>query len=348
MKKINIVNNYGENKKRKKRFLSQETISTLIPSLILAKIKKIIINMTIKHLKDYYDIFPAIEIETINRCNGTCSFCPVNIKMDKRPSAKMEEKLFRKIIDELAEINYSNYLGLQSNNEPYMDKHIISRIAYAREKWPDAFIHLFTNGTLLNTEKLLQSIDVGLSVITINNYNDDLVLNGNIKKIVENIEGTQYEQYFNKIKLVLRKRTEVLSNRGGIAPNKNTTQYKRYRLNWDLGCISPFQQMVIRPNGEVSLCCQDAYGQITLGDTKKQSLKEIWNGHPYRKLREELLRNGRKNLEICNVCDVINVDSSTFFMLLKMSAKKFCGMLDTTLNIKNLKRYTNKYLDSRH
>ena len=38
-----------------------------------------------KYMKDdVFPIFQTIEIETINRCNGKCSFCPVNRNIDPR------------------------------------------------------------------------------------------------------------------------------------------------------------------------------------------------------------------------------------------------------------------------
>ena len=41
-----------------------------------------------------------IEIETVNRCNGKCSFCPVNANEPQREYAKMSTELFYKIIQE--------------------------------------------------------------------------------------------------------------------------------------------------------------------------------------------------------------------------------------------------------
>ena len=47
-----------------------------------------------------------VNLETINRCNGTCAFCTANKTADKRPLKKMDEKLFYSIIDQLAEWGY--------------------------------------------------------------------------------------------------------------------------------------------------------------------------------------------------------------------------------------------------
>ena len=58
-----------------------------------------------RHFWTQGDLFPRlreadhgpgnIEIETFNRCNATCQFCPVNRDADPRPMKRMEESLFR-------------------------------------------------------------------------------------------------------------------------------------------------------------------------------------------------------------------------------------------------------------
>ena len=41
----------------------------------------------------------VVNIETINRCNSTCSFCTANVHAEKRPFMKIEDGLYRFIID---------------------------------------------------------------------------------------------------------------------------------------------------------------------------------------------------------------------------------------------------------
>jgi radical SAM protein with 4Fe4S-binding SPASM domain len=261
-------------------------------------------------LSRYYGrrgLFECIEIETINRCNNTCSFCPVNVDADPRKLARMDETVFRKIIDELAELGYSDRIAFHSNNEPFLDKQLTARIAYARQRCPRAFLFFYTNGTALNLKRLVDTIDSGIDRIMINNYNDDLVLNENISRIVEEMNKPEYSRYRSHFKIILRMKTAVLSNRGGSAPNKVVDQDREYLQYGDLGCTRPFRQLVVRPTGEISLCCNDPLGKATLGDVRKQTLREIWSGPVYRALREELLREGRKNLDICNVCDVADM-----------------------------------------
>lgn len=295
MSNIKIINPYKRNKLR-------HFIVSFLPFSFIKQLKKYVIKQ--KMLKySNLSYFSAIGIETMNKCNNDCSFCPINFKLDKRPFEKMDEVLFRKIVNELSEIYFAGYLGMSSNNEPYMDKRLVSWIGYAREKCPSAYIYLYTNGILLDSKKVVQSIDAGISSIVIDNYNDNLVLNDNIKEIVKELEKRQYTNHHDKIDIVLRKKTEILTNRGGTAPNKKPNVFKAYMAYWDVGCVHPFYDIVVRPNGKISLCCEDALGQVTLGDVTEQTLLEIWKGSKYTVIRKELLNKGRKNLTLCNVCD---------------------------------------------
>jgi MoaA/NifB/PqqE/SkfB family radical SAM enzyme len=93
-------------------------------------------------LREDYPLPHSIEIETINRCNSTCNFCPVNRFSDPRSLTRMPETLFHKIIDDLAAHDFSGNLSLFSNNEPFLDKRIFDFAAYARVTLPRAIISI--------------------------------------------------------------------------------------------------------------------------------------------------------------------------------------------------------------
>jgi radical SAM protein with 4Fe4S-binding SPASM domain len=133
-------------------------------------------------------------------------------------------------------------------------------------------------------------------------------LHRNIRQLVQDFRHPPYAGHAAKIRIVIRKLNEVLSNRGGAAPNKSPQQDHTYRYYHSASCRYPFDQMVIRPDGKVSLCVNDAYGRVTLGDAARQSLTEIWQGEAYRRLRTELTMNGRRGLPICSTCDVHTFD----------------------------------------
>lgn len=243
-------------------------------------------------------LFEHIEIETINRCNGTCDFCPVSAGHDIREKAVMSEDLFKSIIEQLADMNYSGRLATFSNNEPFLDQRIVVFNKFAREKLPNARIHLFTNGSLLTIEKFIEIIPY-LDEMIIDNYNQKLEMNKNPQRIYEYCEV--HPELKEKVTIVMRKEREILTTRGGDAPNRiNKKSYG------DIKCVLPYLQMIIRPDGKVSLCCNDPYGKVTLGDVTEQSIRDIWFGEGFNSIRKRL-NEGRSGLEYCKYCDTFNV-----------------------------------------
>ena len=239
-------------------------------------------------------MFDHVEIETYNRCNGGCSFCPVSVKNETRPEQKMEESLFYIIIDQLSDLNYSGKLALFSNNEPFLDERILDFHKYARERLPHARMHLFSNGTLLTMDKFTEIIEY-LDELVIDNYNQQLNLIENSRRIKEYCE--MHPELKDKVTIVLRKPREVLTSRGGSAPNR-----KQQELFSNARCILPFKQVIIRPDGKLSLCCNDPLGKHTMGDLREQTLKEIWFGDKFEEARRALM-SGRGNYSDCRYCD---------------------------------------------
>ncbi len=256
------------------------------------------INAYVEEAIKKVPLFEHIEIETINRCNGICEFCPVNAYDDSRTKKEMEEGLFHKIIHELQEMDYHGRLALFSNNEPFLDKRIIEWNKYARVHLPNARMHLFTNGTLLSLEKFIEIIPL-LDELIIDNYTKDLHLLKNCEDIVDYCE--KHAELKSKVTIVPRSPEEIRTTRGGDAPNR-----KDKKSFADIGCIYPFQQLIIRPDGKVSLCCNDALGRSTMGDVNEETLKDIWFGDRFQKIREQLLK-GRGTVDHCVYCDTFNL-----------------------------------------
>lgn len=240
-------------------------------------------------------LFNKLEIETINQCNNICSFCPVNKFDDKRVHMTMAMELFKKIIMQLEDLNYADAINLFSNNEPLLDSLLEERIKFAREHLPNAYISIFTNGLLLTPEKLLQLLPY-LDFVHINNYNTVPQLLPGHQRLQETLMKNRIPE--DKVEIHLRNKSECLSTRGGQAPNR------KYKAALYSPCILPFSQMVIRPNGEVSFCCNDAYGLYTMGDASTEALIDIWYGKAFKKSRANMLKN-RLYQAPCKDCDMI-------------------------------------------
>ena len=252
-----------------------------------------------------------ILIETINRCNSTCSFCAANRNDETRPFCRMDEELFGKIVSQLADWDYSGYISLFANNEPFMDTRIIEFHKQIREKLPKARIKVFTNGLLLDCKKFAD-IAPYADLFIINNYCEDGKLHPNIAELYEYLMKNPSLHEKIKVQIKIRYIGEVLTNRAGTSPNKK--EAKRVIKE---PCLFPYTDMVIYPDGKVGICCCDVKEVTDMGNVNSQTMKEIWiGGGGYNELRA-MLRNGRHGCKFCAHCDF--VDTGLRVRLAKMA-----------------------------
>lgn len=250
-----------------------------------------------------------VSIETINRCNSTCDFCPANKNVELRPFQIMEENLYHNIIGQLEELEYDGYLNLYVNNEPLIDKRIEEWYDYAKNKLPNAKLLLYTNGTLMTVERFEKLARV-IDKMIINNYSEDLKLHDNIRKIYNLVKNDNKYRSCD-ITIQIRYIHEILTNRAGGAPNK-AVRHSDHKM-----CIMPFTDVTIYPNGTVGLCCNDAREVTCLGDLKKYPLVEIWRSEKYKKIRE-CIGKDRDIYDFCKGCDFVDAGIRNMFMKKKM------------------------------
>jgi hypothetical protein len=72
-------------------------------------------------------------------------------------------------------------------------------------------------------------------------------------------------------------------------------------------CYRQWLTFTVLWDGRVSLCCADLDGRVVLGDLRTQTIAEVWNGDPYRRVRREHLESGGP--DICRSCDLPAKDS---------------------------------------
>ena len=241
----------------------------------------------------------VVNLETINRCNSTCSFCTANKNAEKRPYKRMEEDLFYSIIDQLRDWGYKGHLTLYGNNEPFLDTRIVEFHKYCREQLPDSYIFLSSNGLLLTVEKVKEIIPY-VNQLIINNYCRDMKLHDNVKEIYDYAKAHPDE--FKDVELLIQMRymDAVLTNRAGSAPNKKNTQ-KIIKET----CLMPYTDMFIFPDGRMGICCCDNFEATTLADLNVTPIKEAWNSEEYKKLRQAI-RTSRSDYGFCKYCDFID------------------------------------------
>ncbi len=240
-----------------------------------------------------------VNVETINRCNGTCPFCPANVKAESRPLKKMTDELFYKIIGDLETIDYDNVISLYINNEPFLDTRMPQMLKYTREHLKKATILVFTNGTMLKPE-ILDEIAGSFDRMYINNYNAKYELLPSSKAVLEYV--TAHEEKFKNVKIDIQMRyaNEYLANRAGTAPNKPAGKKV---FKWR--CIMPYTDMSIFPDGTFGLCCNDTMEVTNFGNVNDDSLINVFNGKAINDVRVAI-KDGRDGYSYCSRCDVID------------------------------------------
>ncbi|MBN2368723.1 SPASM domain-containing protein [Candidatus Woesearchaeota archaeon] len=230
------------------------------------------------------DGFTQVTIETTSQCNRRCSYCPVSVKPRKK--ALLKSEVFRKVIDELAKMEYSGSLWFSHFSEPLMDKRLADFVRYARSRLPKAYIVITSNGDML-TEQLFYELErAGISKIYVTFHNE---------KKMQGKYGLVRSLRKKSKKILFRNLSSnsLLMSRGGLVKvkNKETMDF----------CGFPSNTLVIDVTGNVVLCCEDYLGKYSFGNVEKESIAEIWQKPKFRKIRKDTMA-GRFSLDICRHC----------------------------------------------
>lgn len=237
------------------------------------------------------DIFSMVSLETITACNRRCAYCP-NSKFDRGLPAnakKMETGLFRKVIDELAVLARAGWAGdIQPNlyGEPLLDERLPELVAYARERLRASPISLFTNGDLLNVERYGELVRAGVTRFAVTRHSPEAPAGMNAVLEYRRLNGD------GGIRLTYEKLSRI-SNKGGLVEVAEPVS--------PLKCLWVPTTVGVYYDGRVSLCCNDYFGSVDLGNIGSERLLDIWNKPFYRRFRADV-RRGKFTLELCNKC----------------------------------------------
>ena len=100
-----------------------------------------------------------VEISESGICNRKCHFCPRSDPDYDHRKEFIKFTLFKKLCDELKELNFSGLFIFSGFVEPLLDKNIYKLISYAKQVLPKARIEIITNGDVLNLKRLKKLYD---------------------------------------------------------------------------------------------------------------------------------------------------------------------------------------------
>ena len=72
--------------------------------------------------------------------------------------------------------------------------------------------------------------------------------------------------------------------------------YKEKALSSSTFCLLPFIHMATKTDGDLKLCCRS----WPIGNISKQSIKSLWNGNTYKRVRKQMLNSQRP--PECDAC----------------------------------------------
>ncbi|MCR4318982.1 MAG: SPASM domain-containing protein [Candidatus Brocadiaceae bacterium] len=231
-------------------------------------------------------MFDTIGIETSEKCNRKCGFCPNSVYAQGQE--EMPKALFERILIQLEKLKFNGTVVLYQYNEPLLDPRLEGFIAQTRGAIPNATIMFSSNGDYLNYERWINLRKSGLDFSVISQY--DGKINNNIAEILKKLDEKE------PLMVSIRSEKDLKSTRAGTI---NFSEIPLTPINEP--CLRPFSQLVIRYTGKVIICCEDYLNQVIIGDTKIQTIESIWNSDQINKIRYELLQGKRRG--ICTKCN---------------------------------------------
>lgn len=281
--------------------------------------------------------YPAtLNIEPTNFCNLDCIFCPVG--KTNRPKGYLDDNFYKKLVDQIKKAKKLKVLWLNKDGEPLLHPKIDQLVAYAKKRDVADRIEIYTNGLLLNTsvakkliEAKLDSLVVSLDAVDRESF-EKLKRKNVYDRVVENINN------FLKLKDKLRAKRPLLSvkmvdlgNKDVINKFKKQWQgivdcviiqklhswegsLKTHRV-WPRGltrcggnkkrypCNLPWLAPAVNWDATVVPCCVNyRKNELVMGNLKKQSLTEIFNGDNFKELRRAHLKQDFSKFPSCARC----------------------------------------------
>jgi radical SAM protein with 4Fe4S-binding SPASM domain len=238
-----------------------------------------------------------LDVEINTHCNYRCTFCPVSTS----PFSKqfMSDELFELVLQRMSDYG-ARIIGFDFFNEPALDPKLLKRIRCAKDY--GVSVKLYSNGSLLDEEKLRAIAEIGILTLTINLPTIDpeefsrVTKSKLLHRVIENIEtacqlgiatslsvNTPQSQSKRDLRAINRRFHRLLGKHSVAWPTGSrggSVDVGEYAPDVDhgerlTGCMVALHKMNISVDGTALLCCEDFERKYVLGNIRQSSLKEL-------------------------------------------------------------------------
>ena len=273
---------------------------------------------------------PYLQIEPSSICNYRCVFCFETDKSftDKKNGfmGKMPLELFKNIVDQIN--GKIEFISLASRGEPMANPDISKMLEYCKDKFLNLKIN--TNAALLDEKKIHAILSGGVKTLVFSadaadeTLYSELRVNGNLKKVLKNIEN------FQKIRTTCYPNSKIISRVSGVKFNEQQkfddmvklwsglvdqvafvdynpweNTYLQPPNNITEACSDLWRRMFIWWDGKINPCDVDYKSELKIGNIKNSTVEKLWKSKEYNQLRNEHTKNNRSKLIPCRGCTVI-------------------------------------------
>lgn len=262
-------------------------------------------------------------------CNLRCPKCYVfgmsDAKTIKSLRGDMSLENARRILDEVAAIK--PIIQPQLWSESLMAKNFREHVAAM--KTAGAAVAINTNGLLLKEDMARFFVDVQLDSLSIS---IDAVTPDTLQQVRATRELDRIEQ---AVFMMLKMRVGHKYPRIGVSftvEAENQQERDPFVARWlphvdvvrvneryeadghtaagdayagpRVPCRSLYETLPIQHNGDVSICCLDAFNQVKMGNVLKEGVHGVWHGEAFRKIRHYHETNQYDKIPFCQTCNV--------------------------------------------
>ncbi len=229
-------------------------------------------------------------------------------------------------------------LVLHGYGDPLLDKHMPERIKILSDRKIPSYFSC--NPANINIEKTLEMFEQGLGYVKFSIESIDDIRHKQIRGAASNFT----ESYRRILRLIELKekhgyKTTIVITMLNLNNPWQEDEFKKLQdafdgldvyvylksqdqqwyednrqqtesIHWLEFCQFPWTSMTVKSNGEAAMCVEDYNNEIILGDAKKESLYDIWNGPKYRKFRQDHF-NLTRGIKCTEKCDMTLIGSLT-------------------------------------